>query len=317
MEKELQKGDFVLIQFGHNDSGPINDDFRARGTIDGTGNETKEIDNLLTGEHEIVHTYGWYLRKIIKETKQKGAIPVILSPIPRNIWENKRIPESKNSYSAWARKVAEEENVAFIDLNDKMTSQLNNFGEEKVTGTYFYERDHTHTTARGAALAASFVSEGIKESEKDLKSYLLEEPEIRLPKKKNVFIIGDSTVADNNDTLVGWGVALDKFFDTTRVNLYNKARGGRSSRTFRNEGLWKAVKDDLQEGDFVLIQLGHNDGGHIDQPKYRGSLKGMGNETQVVKFKADSTEIVHTYGWYMKKYIEETVAEGATPVFLV
>ena len=314
VKEELQKGDYVLIQFGHNDSGPINDDFRARGTIDGTGNETKEIDNLLTGKHEIVHSYGWYIQKIITDTKEKGAIPIVISPIPRNIWKNGKIPESNDSYSAWAQQVAEQEDVTFIDLNDKMIAKLNTFGEDQVTGTYFYNRDHTHTTARGAALAASLISEGLQKSGNSLKNYVLNDPEIHLPQKKNIFIIGDSTVADNNETLVGWGVALDKFLDTTRVNVYNKARGGRSSRTFRNEGLWKTVKDSLQEGDFVLIQFGHNDGGHIDQPKYRGSLKGMGDETQVVKFEADSTEIVHTYGWYIKKYIEETIAKGATPV---
>ncbi|MEC8683967.1 MAG: SGNH/GDSL hydrolase family protein [Bacteroidota bacterium] len=52
----LQKGDYVLIQFGHNDSGALNDDSRARGTIKGTGDETEEIDNMLTGEHEVVHS---------------------------------------------------------------------------------------------------------------------------------------------------------------------------------------------------------------------------------------------------------------------
>lgn len=44
--KSLQKGDYVLIQFGHNDDGPINDNFRARGTIKGIGEETEEIDNF-------------------------------------------------------------------------------------------------------------------------------------------------------------------------------------------------------------------------------------------------------------------------------
>lgn len=53
----------------------------------------------------------------------------------------------------------------------------------------------------------------------------------------------------------------------------------------------------------MLIQFGHNDGGNIDQPKYRGSLKGMGDETQTVQFKDDSTEVVHTYGWYMKNIL--------------
>ena len=54
----MKAGDFVIMQFGHNDGGPLNDSSRARGTIKGTGEETEEIDNLLTKKHEVVHTYG-------------------------------------------------------------------------------------------------------------------------------------------------------------------------------------------------------------------------------------------------------------------
>src|SRR6478609_6791552 len=86
--KQLKKGDYVLIQFGHNDNGQINDTTRARGTIKGIGNETEEIDNLLTHKHEIVHSYGWYIRKLVQDAKSKGAIPVIFSPIPRNDWKD-------------------------------------------------------------------------------------------------------------------------------------------------------------------------------------------------------------------------------------
>jgi lysophospholipase L1-like esterase len=316
VKDSLKKGDYVLIQFGHNDSGPLNDDFRARGTIKGTGEESEEIDNILTGKHEVVHSYGWYIRKLIMDAREKGAIPIVMSPIPRNDWKNGEVPRNKDSYGGWARQVAKEENVTFIDLNEKMASSMEEKGQENVTGTYFYKRDHTHTSAKGAAMAASLVAEGIKESENSLKKFLLEDPEIHLPPKKDVYIIGDSTVASNNEELVGWGVPIDYYFDTTRVNVYNRARGGRSSRTFRGEGLWKAVENNLDKGDFVLIQFGHNDGGHIDQPKYRGSLKGMGDETQTVQFKEDSTEVVHTYGWYMKKYIEEANSKGATPIVL-
>ncbi|AVR45626.1 rhamnogalacturonan acetylesterase [Christiangramia fulva] len=316
VKDSLQEGDYVLIQFGHNDSGPLNDDFRARGTIKGTSDQSEEIDNMLTGEHETVHSYGWYIRKVIQDVKEKGAIPVVMSPIPRNDWNNGQVPRNKDSYGGWARQVAEEENVTFIDLNERMASTMERKGEENVTGTYFYKRDHTHTSAKGAALAASLIVEGLQDSNNSLKDYLLENPDVQLPAKKDIYIIGDSTVASNNETLVGWGVPIDKYFDTTRVNVYNKARGGRSSRTYRGEGLWKAVEDSLDKGDFVLIQFGHNDGGHIDTPKYRGSLKGMGDETQTVEFKSDSTEVVHTYGWYMKKYIEEAKAKGATPIVL-
>lgn len=183
VKERLREGDYVLIQFGHNDSGPVNDDFRARGTIKGIGEETEEINNMLTGEHEIVHSYGWYIRKLVKDAKERGAIPVVISPIPRNRWQDDEVPRNNESYGGWAKKVAEEENVTFIGLNEKMASSMEEKGEDDVTGTYFYERDHTHTSAKGAVMAASIISESIKHSDNSLTRYLLEDPEINCLQK--------------------------------------------------------------------------------------------------------------------------------------
>ncbi len=313
----LKAGDYVLIQFGHNDSGALNDDSRARGTIKGVGEETEEIDNMLTGEHEVVHSYGWYIRKVVQDTKAEGAIPIIMAPIPRNDWKGDAVPRNMDSYGGWAKQIADEEGVTFINLNEKMATIMEGQGEKAVTGNLFYKRDHTHTSAKGAALAASLIAEGLKESDNSLKKYLLEDVKVELPAKRNLYLIGDSTVANNNqNTKAGWGMFVEQHIDTTRMNVYNKARGGRSSRTFKYEGLWSAIQEQLKPGDFVLMQFGHNDGGHVDKPKYRGSLKGMGDETQEVNRDSTGVETVHTYGWYMKQYIKETLDAGATPIVL-
>ncbi|WP_291104626.1 MULTISPECIES: rhamnogalacturonan acetylesterase [unclassified Flavobacterium] len=313
---KLKKGDYVLIQFGHNDDGPLNDNSRARGTIKGIGEETKEIDNMLTGKHEIVHSYGWYIRKIVKEAKSKGAIPVICSPIPRNDWKNGKVPRNNESYGLWAKQIAQQENVTFIELNDKMAIEMEKLGEAKVTGTYFYKRDHTHTSAKGAVLSSSVIINELKQSNNSLKNYILENPKIVLPAKKKVFLIGDSTMADNkNEMAIGWGVAFPTYCDTTRITVINKARGGRSTRTFVSEKLWDAVKNQLEPGNFILIQFGHNDAGAIDKEKFRGSLKGNGDETQEV-VRDSLTETVHTFGWYMEKFIREAKEKGAIPIVL-
>ena len=177
--QKIKPGDFVLMQFGHNDAGPVNDTIRARGTIKGIGEETEEIDNMITGVHEIVHSYGWYMRQYVRETKEKGATPIIMAPIPRNDWVNGKVPRNDDSYGKWSKEIAEEEDILFINLNDKMASAMETLGEENVTEVYFFKRDHTHTTAKGAVMAASLIVEGIKES-KDcaLNKYLLESPEI-------------------------------------------------------------------------------------------------------------------------------------------
>lgn len=315
---KLKKGDYVLIQFGHNDDGPVNDSLRARGTIKGIGNETQEIDNILTKKHETVHSYGWYIQKVIREAKSKGAIPIVCSPIPRNDWKEGKVPRNNQSYGLWAKQVADKEKVTFIDLNDKMALEMEKLGEQKVTGTYFYKKDHTHTSAKGAVLSASVIINQLKESKNSLKNYILKDPKIVIPAKKKVYLIGDSTMANNNNdpNAVGWGVPFPAYCDTTRIEVINKARGGRSTRTFDHEGLWEEVKNKLQPGDFILIQFGHNDAGAIDKEKFRGSLKGSRDETQEVILADGSKEIVHTFGWYITKFIREAKEKGAIPIVL-
>lgn len=317
VRQNIEKGDYVLIQFGHNDNGPINDDFRARGTIKGIGEEKEEIKNLLTKEDEVVHTYGWYIRKMIRETKQKGGIPIVISPIPRNKWDQGKVMRNDTTYGLWSKQVAKQEDVTFIDLNQGMAKVMEKLGQNNIYGNLFYKRDHTHTTAKGAVLAASIIVGQLKGTNLDLKDYLLDDPKVVLPKKKLLYLIGDSTVANNGlSEAVGWGVALDKFVDTTRVRIINAARGGRSSRTFYDEKLWEKVYDSLKKGDYVLMQFGHNDGGYIDQPKYRGSIKGIGDSTVVVTKKDQSTERVHSYGWYMDHFVKQTLDKGAIAVVL-
>src|SRR6476620_2473112 len=61
--QNLHKGDFVIMQFGHNDASPLDDTARARGTIKGVGMDSAEIYNPIRKMKEVVHTYGWYMRK--------------------------------------------------------------------------------------------------------------------------------------------------------------------------------------------------------------------------------------------------------------
>jgi len=159
--KTLNKGDYVLMQFGHNDGGPVNDNSRARGTIKGTGEETEEIDNMLTGKHEIVYTYGWYMRKYISETLSKGAIPVVCSPVPRNMWENGKVIRNSNDYAGWAKETGLAGKAFFVDLNEIIAAKYETLGEPKVKNDLFLT-DHTHTTKAGALINASAVAEGIK-----------------------------------------------------------------------------------------------------------------------------------------------------------
>ena len=172
---DIKPGDFVIMQFGHNDGGALNDDRRARGTIKGAGDETEEIDNLLTGKHEIVHTYGWYIKKYITDAKDKGAASIVCSLIPRNRWSpDGNVLRSSDDYAKWAEEAAQAEGVPFINLNEIIAKHYEAQEREKVTSLYFGPKEHTHTNAAGAMLNAECVIEGLKElKECELPGYLL------------------------------------------------------------------------------------------------------------------------------------------------
>lgn len=159
---DLKPGDVVLIQFGHNDGGPL-DTGRARASLKGDGEETKDIVVEATKKAETVHTYGWYLRKYIADAKAKGATPVVLSPVPRNMWNAEgKVARASKDYGRWAAEAAKAEGVAFVDLNDIVAKHYEENGKAKVESVYFTPTDHTHTTEAGARLNAASVAEGLR-----------------------------------------------------------------------------------------------------------------------------------------------------------
>jgi lysophospholipase L1-like esterase len=122
-----------------------------------------------------------------------------------------------------------------------------------------------------------------------------------LPEKKKikVYLIGDSTMClyePSRAPLTGWGMPFARFFDST-VEVDNRARGGRSTRTFISENRWQPIADSLQAGDYVLIQFGHND------------------EAKEEKYK-DRYTPVPDYTANLIKFITETRAKKAIPVLI-
>ena len=168
----LKKGDYVLIQFGHNDSGPLDDTARARGTIRGIGEDSVAIYNPIRKQAETVRTYGWYLRKYIADTRERGAIPILCSPIPRNDWKDGKVERSTETYTLWSRQVADLPGVFFIDLHNRISDEYEKkLGEEKVKS--FFPKEHTHTNREGAEFNAAIVVTAIKELKQcNLKNYL-------------------------------------------------------------------------------------------------------------------------------------------------
>ena len=336
--QEMKQGDTVLIQFGHNDGGPP-DTGRARGSLPGTGEETREV-TMPDGRKEVVHTYGWYLRKMIVDAKAKGVTPVVLSLTVRNIWKEGKVERGSGRFGQWAAEVARSENIPFLDLTTLIADRYEELGQEKVKE--MFATDYAHTSPAGAELNASLVVAGLKgldgcppckflspkgegipartagtDSPRRQRRPLPEPADPRLP---TLFLIGDSTVrngqGDGANGQWGWGEPLAAYFDATKINVVNRAVGGLSSRTYLTGGHWEKVLAMLKPGDFVIMQFGHNDGGPLnDASRARGTIKGVGEETEEIEnMLTKQREVVHTYGWYLRKFIAEARAKGATPI---
>ena len=114
-----------------------------------------------------------------------------------------------------------------------------------------------------------------------------------------IFIAGDSTAAErdtsNNNQERGWGQMLQDYFNKNFVVVDNHARGGRSSKSFIDEGLWDAILQKMQKGDYAIIQFGHNDG---------------------VEEEARYTDPNTTFLEYLTKYAKDTIEHGGIPILM-
>ncbi|CAK7222989.1 hypothetical protein SCUCBS95973_005022 [Sporothrix curviconia] len=125
-----------------------------------------------------------------------------------------------------------------------------------------------------------------------------------------VHLCGDSTMASMTGAIQGWGQYLHYSFDPARFNVVNSATAGRSARSYTREGRFAAVLKDVQPGDWVVIEFGHNDGGGLSKDNGRSDCFGAGNETCATTYDGKS-ETVLTYPTYLKEAGSAFLAAGA------
>ena len=330
VKKGIRPGDYVIIELGHNDNGPF-DSGRARATIRGISH-TDSLNVIIqeTGEAETVYSYGEYLRRFVNETRELGATPILFSLTPRNSrGADGRVGRVNETFGLWARQIAEEMDVPFVDLNDISATKYEKFSTWKLN--YHFYLDHIHNSEFGAKLNARSAAEGLAActhpSVARLQACLqnMELPTTGVKRetgKPVVFITGDSTVKnEDKDSLGmwGWGSQADLIFDTAKITIDNEAKAGRSTRTYLEEGRWERVYNSIQPGDFVLIQFGHNDIGDIDKGKARGTIPCTADTSHVFRVNKDNrayNEVIYSFGWYLKKFIDDVREKGGTPILV-
>ena len=325
IRQALKPGDWVVVSIGHNDNGEFFDQKRARAVIPGVDPDTCYVGfNQRTQKQDTVYSYGTYLRKYISEIRAKGANPILMSLTPRNAYDEKTGKIVRKPQTEWAAYIAAVEGVPFIDLNEISGKKLDSFSRWKVD--YHFLGDKIHTSKFGAEMNAESAAMGIFNSRDSKLKALKAMMKVEIPwkyittdNKPRVFFTGDSTVKNadkEEDGMWGWASQAATVFDTTKVTLINAARAGRSTRTFIKEGLWEKVYNSLQPGDFVTIQFGHNDICPITDAKARGVIPGAKDTLHVYRLDNDTYEVVYSFGWYLKKMIDDVREKGATPILV-
>ena len=164
----LEPGDYVIIQFGHNDMGDIAGG-KARADIGGVKDSSYVYRLERDRTYKVVYSYGWYLRKFVDDVREKGATPVIVSMTPRNEWPGGKIERRLGSCATWAKEVAEELGVSFVDMHNLTADYLDRKAGSKEKAAKYYKRDHTHTSRLGAELNAKMFRKGIRKTDSGLK----------------------------------------------------------------------------------------------------------------------------------------------------
>ena len=196
----LRPGDYVVIQFGHNDMGDIASG-KARADIAGIADSSHVYRLQSDYSYKVVYTYGWYLRKFIGDAREKGAIPIICSMTPRNEWSSEGhnarmngrvatlegkanewtdegIERRPGSAATWAAEVAQEMDVPFVDIHNLTADYLDKHCRaktpeaSKAKAAAYYRHDHTHTSLEGARLNARMFAAGLRQTNCPLKDLL-------------------------------------------------------------------------------------------------------------------------------------------------
>ncbi len=165
----IEPGDYVVIQFGHNDIGNI-DRPPYRAELPGTSEDSENHFMPNKRMYQVIYSYGWYLRKFIGDVREKGGIPILVSITPRNEWSDGKMERRNDTYGKWCREVVGQTGVDFIDMHNISADWFDTIGPEATKA--YYKNDHTHTSRLGAERNAKSFAEGLSKADHPLAKYL-------------------------------------------------------------------------------------------------------------------------------------------------
>lgn len=318
LKDTVNPGDYVIIQFGHNDE-------KANGRDDKEGN-LKQRGTAAWGQ------YRKYLTTYVSDVRARGGKPIFATPIVRCLTDsltNTISDEGMHNLTEYAsnatvmnypdamRSLAIELDVPLIDMTLLTKRLVESYGVDKARKIIYASNDNTHLREAGALLYSGLAAKELARLnimteylQSDIDSITASRYEESLAGRLiRIFMAGDSTMANKPytknacDTVKGdsvqvlfpekgWGQLLSGFFNDDVV-IENYAQNGRSSRTFIEQGWWQKIMDNVHAGDYVVIQFGHND---------------------QAKEKADRYTTPADYVKNLSRFVDDVRSKGANPI---
>lgn len=297
---EIKPGDYLFIQFGIND-GLTLDTARlehsvALGEPDSNGIyptipavKTPTPDLLLNFyKNDKYHysdkfypyesgTFKWYLKQYVTSARDKGAIPVLITPISRVFFDEdgKIVPHhgQNNGYVKAVLQVADEMDTIYVDMYEITKQMYEDYGVKVTQGLQNIKADGTmditHYNKFGSNIVTSLLIKALADQQIDIaKEAIASERFVSKTedlKKSTLYIVGDSTASEHSNedeiysiTREGWGKYIENYL-VDRIDVVNLAVDNSSSKSFTKERNYKILTDNIKEGDYLIIQFGIND----------------------------------------------------------
>lgn len=312
--EQIKSGDYLFIQFGHYDSYFNTETYTDTGVKDDDGN------------YPILNnTFKWYLKQYIDVARQKGAVPVLITPVSEMKFndEGKIISHigEDDSYVNAVKQIAQEENVQCIDLFSKTKEEFEKAGVFETEKMHDFsengEIDTLNLSKYGADFIAGIFADELKKSNIEIKQYLTQNKQNPVSqyegfKNSTVYVAGDIFASDYEDdgnySLLreGYGKYLQNYFNDN-ITVKNLSLSDKSSKSFVYTDNYKNLSDNIKSGDYLLIQFAYNDGINIKSEDKNN------NYTEPLKDK--DTKDSFKYHLY-KDYIKLAQDKNAYPILV-
>jgi lysophospholipase L1-like esterase len=324
---EVREGDYVFIQFGHNDN-RTTEDARVEhsvllGTPDANGiyptvkaEKTKTPQRIYDFYKDDAYPYGeyfypyesgtfkWYLEQYVVKVKEKGGIPVIITPVCRMLFdENGKIQPAfgeNNGYKVAAEQVAEENGVTCIDAYSITQALYESYGVMTTQGLHDVKDDGTvdltHYNKFGANIVASKLAAAIGDAVPELKDHLkassLAVSKTDDMKTANLILVGDSGKGTQESDIFethGYGEYMQQYF-SDKITVQDFTATGATAKGFANTKEYNSFLDSVKEGDYVMICFG----------RYDGDTLSGGSSTAGINAESKNGFYYNLYNYYVK-----------------